>query len=142
LDGSTYSERILPYARLFAKAFRSELLLLSVPAVPEVQDYRAASEVVEKIRKKAEANIKKFLNAVARSLREERIKVRTLVKGSVPVRMILRVSREENVDMIMLTSRGRGNLDLILMGSVAEDVVHNTNLPVLMLPVRDRGISE
>ncbi|MDX1378074.1 MAG: universal stress protein, partial [Anaerolineales bacterium] len=142
LDGSTYSERILPYARLFAKSFKSELLLMSVPAVPEVQDYRAASDVVEKIRRKAESNIKKFLKAVARSLREERIKVRTLVKGSVPTRMILKVSRDEKVDMIMLTSRGRGNLDLILMGSVAENVVHDTNRPIFMLPVRDRGIQE
>ncbi|HSM71854.1 MAG TPA: universal stress protein [Anaerolineales bacterium] len=142
LDGSTYSERILPYARLFAKVFGSELLLMSVPAVPEVQDYRAASEVVEKIRRKAETNIQKFLKAVARSLREERIKVRTLVKGSIPARMIVQVSQEEEVDMIMLTSRGRGNLDLILMGSVAEEVVNNTDLPVLMLPVPDRGISE
>ena len=139
LDGSIYSERTLPYARLFAKAFKSELLLMNVPAVPEVKDYRAASEVVEKIRKKAEANIQKFLNAVARSLRKDRIKVRTIVKGFIPTRMILKVSEEEKVDMIMLTSRGRGALDLLLMGSVAEEVVNNTTLPVLMMPVRDRN---
>jgi nucleotide-binding universal stress UspA family protein len=139
LDGSIYAERTLPYARLFAKAFRSELLLMNVPAVPEVKDYRAAAEIVEKIRKKAEANIQKFLNAVARSLRKDRIKVRTIVKGSIPTRMILEVSREEKVDMIMLTSRGRGSLDLLLMGSVAEDVVNSTTLPVLMMPVRDRN---
>ncbi len=138
LDGSIYSERTLPYARLFAKAFHSELLLLSVPAVPEVKDYRAASEVVENIRKKAETNIQKFLNAVAKSLRKDKIKVRTLVKGSIPTRMILEVSEKEKMDMIMLTSRGRGSLDLLLMGSVAEEVVDNTNLPVLMIPVRDR----
>lgn len=139
LDGSLYSERTLPYARLFAKAFNSELLLMNVPAVPEVKDYRAASEIVEKIRKKAEANIQKFLNAVARSLRKDRIKVRTIVKGSIPTRMILKVSEDEKVDMIMLTSRGRGSLDLLLMGSVAEEVVNNTTLPVLMMPVRDRN---
>jgi nucleotide-binding universal stress UspA family protein len=98
--------------------------------------------VVEKIRKRAEANIQKFLNAVARSLRKDRIKVRTLVKGSIPTRMILEVSEKEKMDLIMLTSRGRGALDLLLMGSVAEQVVQNTTLPVLMLPVRDRGTAE
>jgi len=142
LDGSIYSERTLPYARLFAKAFKSELLLMNVPAVPEVKDYRAASEIVEKIRRRAESNIQKFLNAVARSLRKDRIKVRALVKGSSPVRTILEVSEKEKVDMIMLTSRGRGSLDLLLMGSVAEEVVNNTNLPVLMMPVRDRKVNE
>ena len=142
LDGSIYSERTLPYARLFAKAFDSELLLMSVPAVPEVKDYRAASDVVEKIRKKAETNIQKFLSAVARSLRKEKIKVRTLVKGSIPARTILEVSEKEKADMIMITSRGRGNLDILLMGSVAEEVVNNTTLPVLMMPVRDRDNNE
>ncbi|HKJ39570.1 MAG TPA: universal stress protein [Anaerolineales bacterium] len=139
LDGSIYSERTLPYARLFAKAFKSELLLMNVPAVPEVKDYRAASEVVEQIRKKAETNIQKFLSAVARSLRKDRIKVHTIVKGSIPTRMILEVSEKEKADMIMLTSRGRGALDLLLMGSVAEEVVDQTTLPVLMMPVRDRN---
>ena len=138
LDGSIYSERTLPYARLFARTFRSELLLMNVPAVPEVKDYRAASEVVEKIRKKAETNIQKFLNAVAKSLRKDKIKVRTLVKGSIPTRMILEVSKKEKMDMIMLTSRGRGSFDLLLMGSVAEEVVNKTDLPVLMMPVPDR----
>jgi nucleotide-binding universal stress UspA family protein len=44
--------------------------------------------------------------------------------------------------MIMITSRGRGNLDILLMGSVAEEVVNNTKLPVLMMPVRDRKDNE
>jgi len=136
LDGSIPSEHTLPYARLLAKAFKSELVLLSVPAVPEVQDYRAPSEIVEKIRRKAESNMRKFLHAVARSLRKDRLRVRTLVKGSMPARTIVAESEKENADMIMLTSHGRGNLDLFLMGSVAESVVQNTHCPVFMVPIK------
>jgi nucleotide-binding universal stress UspA family protein len=40
--------------------------------------------------------------------------------------------------MIMITSRGRGSLDLLLMGSVAEEVVRDIIKPVFMMPVRDR----
>lgn len=138
LDGSLHSERTLPYARTLAKAFGSELLLMSVPAVPEVKDYRAVSEVVEKIRHKAEHNIRRFLSAVARSLRRDRLHVRTLVRGSIPARTVIEVSETEKMDMIMLTSRGRGSLDLFLMGSVAEDVVRDAQIPVFMMPVRDR----
>ena len=138
LDGSIYSERTLPYARTLAKAFGSELLLASVPAVPDVKDYRAASEVVEKIRHKAETTMRKFLHAVARSLRKDQLRVRTLVKGSIPSRTIIEVSEKENMDMIMLTSRGRGGLDLFWMGSVAEEVVRDTRIPIFMMPVRDR----
>lgn len=138
LDGSLHSEQTLPFARMLAQAFESELLLVSVPAVPEGKDYRAASEVVEKIRHKAENNMRKFLSAVARSLRKDRLRVRTLVKGSIPARTIVEVSEAEKMDMIMLTSRGRGSLDLLLMGSVAEEVVRDTRIPVFMMPVRDR----
>jgi len=138
LDGSVYSERVLPFARVLARAFGSELLLLSVPAVPEVQDYRAASDTVEKVRRKAEANMRKFLQDIVRLLRKDHLRVRTLVKGSIPARTVVDVSETEKMDMIMLTSRGRGSLDLLLMGSVAEEVVRDTRLPVFMMPVRDR----
>ncbi|MGD8751959.1 MAG: universal stress protein [Anaerolineales bacterium] len=138
LDGSIFSERVLPYARSLAKAFSSELILMCVPAVPEVQDYRAPSDAVQAIRQKAELNMRKFLEAVARSLRQDGLKVRTLVTGSMPARTIVTIAEEEGVDLIMLTSRGRGGWDLLFMGSVAERVVQNTHTPVFMVPIHDR----
>ena len=135
LDGSINSERVLPYARLLAKAYDSELILITVPAVPEVKNYRAAAEVVETIRSKAEVNIRKFLEAVARSLREEGVQVRTVVTGSIPAQTIVQVGEEEGADMIMLTSRGRGGMDLVLMGSVAQHVVQITPDPIFMMPI-------
>jgi len=138
LDGSVYSERSLPYARVLAKAFGSDLSLLSVPAVPEVKDYRAPSEAVEKVRQKAETNMRKFLQDVARPLRKDRLRVRALVRGSIPARTIIDASKDEKADMVMITSRGRGSLDLLLMGSVADEVVRETQIPIFMIPVRDR----
>ena len=135
LDGSINSERVLPYARLLAKAYDSELILITVPAVPEVKNYRAAAEIVETIRSKAEVNIRKFLEAVARSLREEGVQVRTVVTGSIPAQTIVQVGEEEGADMIMLTSRGRGGMDLVLMGSVAQHVVQITPDPIFMMPI-------
>jgi nucleotide-binding universal stress UspA family protein len=121
-----------------AKVFGSELVLVTVPAVPEVTNYRAAADVVETIRQKAETSIRKFLEAVARSLREDGLRVRTVVTGSLPARTIIETGDQECVDMIMLTSRGRGGLDLFFMGSVAERVVQNTELPVFMVPIHER----
>jgi nucleotide-binding universal stress UspA family protein len=139
LDGSIYSERVLPYARVFARTFNSELVLISVPQVPEVSDYRAAAKVVETIRQKAYANMHKFLSAIARDLSEKngQVDVRILVTGSRPSRTIVSVSEEEKADLIMLTSQGRGGLDLLMMGSVALDVVEETQLPVFMVPILD-----
>ncbi len=135
LDGSIYSENVLPYARAISKAFGSELILMSVPAVPDVENYRAPADVVESIRSKAVENIQKFLEAVARSLREDGVNVRTLVTGSMPARTIVEAAEQEGADMIMLTSRGRGGLALLMMGSVAQRVVQSTQSPVFMVPI-------
>ena len=136
LDGSTYSERALPYARLLAKAFDSHLTLLCVSAVPEAEDYRAPADIVLKIRQKAEASMYKFLNEIARLLRKDGLKVDVRVTGSIPAHAILEVAREKNVDMLMLTSQGRGGFNALLLGSVAEHVVQNTKRPVFMVPIQ------
>jgi len=136
LDGSTYSERALPYARLLAKAFGSKLILLCVSAVPEADDYRAPDDIVLKIRQKAEANMYKFLAVTARLLRRDGLKVEVRVTGSIPAHAILSVAEEEKVDMLMLTSQGRGGYNALLLGSVAEHVVQNTNSPVFMVPIQ------
>ena len=98
LDGSIFSERTLPYARALASAFGSELILLTVPEVPEVEHYRAPMEAVEEIRSSTVENMDNFLNAVAKSLREDDIDVNTITAGSLPVRTILSVSDEKNAD--------------------------------------------
>ena len=118
------------------------MVLLAVPEVPEVEDYRAPAEAVEAIRSKTVTNMENFLNAVARSLHQDEIEVRTITTGSLPVRTIVSVSDEEQADVIMLTSRGRGGWDLLFMGSVAERVVAQTDKAVFMIPIHDRPEKE
>ena len=141
LDGSILAENTLPYARAFAKAFGSEIILLAVPQVPQMQDYRAPDKAVEQIRTQMEETMDNFLEAVGRSLTADGVEVRTMTKGSLPVRTIVSTAEEEDVDLIMLTSRGRGGLDRLIMGSVAESVVAESNRAVLMVP-RPRRIDQ
>jgi nucleotide-binding universal stress UspA family protein len=83
------------------------------------------------------ANMQKFLEAVARSLREDGLKVRTIVAGSMPARTIVETAESEDVDMIMITSRGRGGLDYLMVGSVAQRIVENTETPVFIVPIQE-----
>jgi len=134
LDGSIVSERSLPYAKFLAKVFDAEILLTAVPAVPEASKYRAPAGFVEMLQTKANTNMKRFLNAVAISFEAENIRVRTIVTGSLPAQTIVSIAEQENADLIMLTSRGRGQLE-ILLGSVARRVVESTDKPVFMMPI-------
>jgi nucleotide-binding universal stress UspA family protein/amino acid transporter len=136
LDGSTFSERALPYARFLAKAFHGSLILLCVPAVPGADEYRAPADIVARIRQKAEANMHKFLAGTARRLRRDGLKVEFRVIGSIPGHAILAVAEEEGADVMMLTSQGRGGYNALLLGSVADYVVRNTSKPVFMIPIQ------
>ena len=141
LDGSAFAEQLLPYARLLGKQFDCELMLICVPAVPESEKYRAPASVIQAIRKQAEASMRSTSTSVAESLREEGLTVRTVVTGSYPARTIVDVGKREGVDLIMITSQGRGGLDLLLMGSVAQQVVQLTDSPVFILPI-NKNLSE
>lgn len=48
-----------------------------------------------------------------------------------PAKAILRLAKDENVDIIVMGSHGRSGLSRMLMGSVAEAVVRNAECPVL-----------
>ncbi|MBI9051672.1 MAG: universal stress protein [Anaerolineaceae bacterium] len=135
LDGSVFAEQMLSFARMMGKLFDSELMLISVPAVPESGRYRAVPSVVQSIRKQAEKSMRAYLDAVADQLRQEGLRVRTTVTGSYPARAIVEVGKREGVDLIMITSQGRGGLDLIFMGSVAQQVVQLTDSPVFIFPI-------
>lgn len=138
LDGSRFAEGVLPYARTLAKLFGSEILLLSVPEVPESHKFGAAHDKIEDLRKEAETKLRQYLEDVAAPLRADGLSVRTLVTGSRPAHTIVSASQQESVNMITLATRGRGALDSLMLGSVAERIVEDTPCPVFLVPVREQ----
>jgi nucleotide-binding universal stress UspA family protein len=140
LDGSEFAERVLPYARALARSFESEILLLSVPEVPEAQMYGAMADVVDALRVQAERETRQYLGEIAAVLRVDGLDARVLVAGSGPARTIVAVSESEEIDLTMLATHGRGGLDRLLVGSVAERVVQHTPCPVFLVPVRERRV--
>ena len=136
LDGSIKAEKILPYARSMAQVYGSELTLISVPQIPETDNYRAPADVVEDLRAEAEAKMTNFLEAVARDLEKDGIKVDIMVKGSRPATTIVETAEEGDYGLILLTSNGRGAFGRMIMGADSERIVASTNRCVLMMPSR------
>ena len=56
--------------------------------------------------------------------------VHRMVTGD-PATEIVRVAKEEGVDLIVMSTHGRSGLTRVLMGSVAELVVRRAECPVL-----------
>ncbi len=115
---------VLPYIRAFANQFDSKVHLFSVPEGSESEGYNE--------------KIKKYLDGVATTLKEEGLNIDSDVSGYGPARTILAESMEEKIDLIMMSSHGRGGVDRsdqIPIGSVALKVIEETMYPLFLLPL-------
>nr|WP_136716435.1 universal stress protein [Halorientalis salina] len=61
-----------------------------------------------------------------------------VVEGS-PSREIIDHAREDDCDLVVMGTHGRGGIDRLLLGSVAERVVRTADVPVLTVRVSDPG---
>ena len=137
LDGPEFAERVLPYALLLARSFQSEILLLSVPEVPEAHRFGAVVDPVKRLRREAEIEAWQYFAGIFASIQDDCPSGWIIVTGSRPASTIVSVGESEEVDLIMLATHRRGGLDRLWMGNVAERVVRRTRRPVLLLPVRN-----
>jgi nucleotide-binding universal stress UspA family protein len=138
LDGSEFAERVLPFARSFANHFGSQVLLLSVPEVPETRLYGAMGQAVEGLRAETETRIYQYLESITTTFAQQGLESQSIVTGSGPARTIVSVSEYESIDLIMLATHGLGGRDRLLVGSIADRVVHNARCPVFLVPIGER----
>lgn len=112
LDGSKFSEEVLPYASGIAEPLGARVELL---------------RVAEKESEKAEAD--RYVQALASTLK---IEARTVVsRGSVSADILEESSRVPGT-LVAITSHGRGGLLNAILGSVALDLVRSGREPVLV----------
>jgi nucleotide-binding universal stress UspA family protein len=138
LDGSPRAEEALPLAAELAAHFGRSLLLLRV--VPTHGEQRVGvgpdGEQVSGI---------DFLEAEARAhladVRERflglgggKMQVETMVKHGEPTGEIERAARLHPGSVIVMSTRGRGELARLVLGSVSEGVIRSAPTPVLIVP--------
>lgn len=71
------------------------------------------------------------LEARAEQLRQSGIKTSWRVQAGAPHEEIVRTAEEEHADMIVMGTHGRGGLNRMILGSVAERVIRLARCPVL-----------
>jgi nucleotide-binding universal stress UspA family protein len=87
---------------------------------------------VEELLKKS---AQEFLDKSKQHLGDETIE--TVVKDGDFGDSILDTATEMNVDIIVLGTHSRRGLDKILMGSVAEKVLHHSSIPLFIIPTKN-----
>jgi nucleotide-binding universal stress UspA family protein len=137
LDGSPRAESILEPATALGALWEAQYVLARViPPVPilglDLGGYAAGGlDLAETEYRQADAHA--YLEGVAERLRSRSLRVRTsVVVDKHPVRGILDAAQSHGADLIALSTRGRGGLKRLLLGSVADKVIRAATTPVLV----------
>jgi nucleotide-binding universal stress UspA family protein len=140
LDGSHLAEQILPYAVEQARLFSSKLVLLHVINTPESEvtvSLKATTSVAEKEKAYYEYENKEasnYLMTMADSYQKSAIDAEWIVlHGENPQEMIMHYANTYGCHMIAMCTHGRGGLNRMVFGSVADHILRSAGPPLLVL---------
>jgi nucleotide-binding universal stress UspA family protein len=127
-DGSKFSGIAINKAIDFAKAYGGSLVVVSVVDVP-AEFYAEAPQAVDDMVRKA----KEYTSAVRKQAEAAGVKAETYVGEAEAFEAIVKLAKDEGVNMIVVGSHGRTGLRRLLMGSVTEKVIGHAPCPVLVV---------
>jgi len=132
-DGSSYTKKALAYLVTHEEMIGEdgEIVVLNVqPQMPpRVRAMVGASAVNEYQGEEAE----KVLKAITRFLARHKLNFRTRWAVGHAGTEIIRAAQKEKVNLIVMGTHGHGIVGRALMGSVAQHVVTDAGIPVLLV---------
>ena len=145
LDGSRLASRALRYAAEVAECFSAEVILIQVvrPATfivdagAPVGMGPAASAIAVQAAHEADkrnaARARRYLSGKVAAMRSRSIRASYYVLMGDAARSIMELSEKENIDLVVMTTRGKSGLKRAIMGSVADVVIRESGKPVLVI---------
>lgn len=134
LDFSDYTDEIMNVAVQIAEKFGSTIHLLHViPNMDYFTPYESflSAENLVSIQRDIEREVGKDMEVVVKKLKD--IPATKTIRAGVAFLEIVDYVRTENIDLVVMGTHGRGGIEHILIGSVAEKVVRKSPCPVLTI---------
>ena len=136
VDFSEYSAKIADYAGRLAEDVGAELVFVNVINQRDIDMVKQVTMYTDKITVKGyiEGLIEDRTAQMQNLLKEtncSRIPNRFVIKKGVPFVELIETAKEEKVDMVIMGTKGRGNISSILMGSQAEKMFRHCPVPLL-----------
>jgi nucleotide-binding universal stress UspA family protein len=132
-DFSQASEVALRYGKAFAEAFGASLHLLHVVEEPLVPAWTSEGYIpaLEGVRQELERRAREKLEQLLQPDERQQYQVQLALRTGSPFVEIIRYARDQQIDLIVMGTHGRGPIAHMLLGSVAERVVRKAPCPVL-----------
>jgi nucleotide-binding universal stress UspA family protein len=138
VDGSLRSEVVVPHAAETAKALGCTVRLLTVVDLTKKNGDKASDDVndeatsltwVENQIEEAESH----LRPAAERFEEHGLKPEMEVRFGTPGEEILKAASEYGTDIIAMATRSRRGVTRLMCGSVADHVLKESHIPVLLI---------
>ena len=129
LENSKTDTIILAHIRKLAKMTSAEFVLVHVADgyVARLQEQLNLEDSEEIQSDRA------YLESVKNDLIKEGFLVKTYLPSGEPSVKILEIAQQEKCDLIAMSTHGHRFLKDFIFGSVADDIRHKTDIPILMI---------
>lgn len=134
IDGSDGSERVATHAAALAAVHGAELHGIyvvntgSFAGLPMESSWEGIDDLLR-------ADAETAVELVERAAEAHDVPVETHILEGTPSREIVKFAERGHCDLIVMGTHGRGGIDRLLLGSVAEKVVRASKVPVLTVRI-------
>lgn len=135
VDGSATSFSAIQQAADFAKAFNAKVTVVQVLSLdPYIAAEYISAQQTNEIIERARRSIVQSLAEAKQKFAEHGVEVTTqLLEGQVVHRELVKAAQDQQADLIIIGSHGRTGLKKFFLGSVAQNVLAESTMPVLVV---------
>jgi nucleotide-binding universal stress UspA family protein len=144
-DLSKNSSYAFYYAINIARRFDAKIIILHaiepIPIYVEAYAVSVAEKIEKEDRQKTIDHIQRLLQEFCKKVEAQMgspcllLVSKTLVRIGYPVEEILKAADEEECEIIVLGTHGKGFLQQAFLGSVSSGVLHRSRKPVFVVPI-------
>jgi nucleotide-binding universal stress UspA family protein len=140
LDGSQIAETVFPHLETVVKGCQvtPEVVLvqavepISIPVGREVSQF-ASFQQLQDFESHQKKDAEKYLSEKAAYLESRGIKCRVEVITGKAGEALTAYVKKNDVDLVVMATRGRSGIKKMVLGSVAERLLRSVSVPVLMV---------
>ena len=137
VDGSKRAEMAFPHMQELARLYDAEVTILFVL----LQTFATGVEgaFIQSIENNAEIALEKakyYMDRVYKEMRAAGVNIKSQIAQGDVVDSIIATAKNENSDLIIMTSHGRSGVGRVFYGSVAAGVLNRIDRPLLIIRSR------
>ncbi|MGI0018488.1 MAG: universal stress protein [Nitrosotalea sp.] len=135
IDGSEMSMKSAEYGIAMAKKDNAKLVVINIIHTPASTFTYTKQAWFDEFLKKAKDEATEWFKNIKKNATDNEVQVKTETVEelySVPA-AIVKYAENENIDLIIMGSTGKTGFKRLLLGSVANDVVIHSPIPVMII---------